>query len=253
MEQVWVSYEKIGPFGDAIEVIDLNGVLAKVKAENTQGKYSLFCSNHIIPRRKIFGTLPQDFLMTKKYLQKQGISVAPVEITNHLNIWGIVGKTTTALNALLQALFSKDTWRIEVHATAGRKTPFTRQREQAKFNADEFKKVPQMKENVWISPYQDTYMHVSGRQDFLYDDKDARIGKRETILANTFAKENRFPGHDIIPLYIYEERWGKFYLNVGNPIKKEEKSVNDIKLEYLQVMQELKEKTMKHIDQKRES
>ena len=251
MEQQWISYEKLGSFGDTIEVIDPNGVLAKVKAENEEGKYSLFCANHIIPKRKIFGTIPQDFLITKKYLQKQWISVAPVEITNHLNIWGIVGKATTALNSLLQAPFSKDAWRIEVHATAGRKTPFKRQKEREKFNVDEFKKVPEMQKNIWISPYEDTYMHNSGSQDFLYDNKDARIGTRKTILANTFAKENRFPWYDIIPLYIYEDRWGQFYLYVGTPIKKAGKSVKEIKLEYLQSMQALKNTTINHIAQRK--
>ena len=54
--------------GETIEVIDPYGVLARVKAENAVGKYSLFCANHIRSKK----LLPeQDFFLTKKYFKKQ--------------------------------------------------------------------------------------------------------------------------------------------------------------------------------------
>ena len=247
MEGLWISYEKIGPFGDSIEVIDPHAILAKVKAENGEGKYALFCSNHIRSKK----LLPeQDFFLTKKYLLKQWISIMPVNLVNHYNLGGIIGKTANAISDAFQKPFLSDTWRIKVYANAGRKVSFDRQREGFKNNENEFADPKISQNNIRISPYEDTYMHISGRQDFLYDAIDARIGERETTLANTFAKENRFPWHDIIPLYIYEDKIGKFYMSVGDPIKKEGKKVNDIKLAYLESMQALKEQTLAHVAEK---
>ena len=39
-------------------------------------------------------------------------------------------------------------------------------------------------------------------------------------------------------------------MNVGAPISKEGKKVNDVKLEYLQAMQALKEQTLAHVANK---
>ncbi|MEI7919268.1 MAG: hypothetical protein WCH65_03550 [bacterium] len=66
-----VAQEYIGPLKNTIEVIDTHGILAKVTSENAEGKFSLFCPNHLLSKRKWLGTLPVDFFMTKKYLQSQ--------------------------------------------------------------------------------------------------------------------------------------------------------------------------------------
>ncbi|MCX6822369.1 MAG: hypothetical protein NTX91_00025, partial [candidate division SR1 bacterium] len=239
MEELGISHEKIGPFGDSIEVIDPHGILAKVKAENAEGKYALFCANHIRSKK----LLPeQDFFLTKKYLQKQGIGIIPVQLINHYNLGGIVGNVVNGISSVLQAPFNAG--RIKVYADAGRKLPLDMKENYVKKNKKSFADPKIAENNIRISPYEDTYMYESGWQNFSYNGMNERIVEksgrvREAKLAHTFAKENRFPGHDIIPLYIHEDERGKFYMSVGDAISKGEKKVHDIELEYLQSMQAL--------------
>ena len=237
MEHIWSSYEKISPLGDTIEIIDTDWTLEKIRTSNSDGKYFLFCSNHVISNRKIVHSLPLDFFTTKKYLKKQWISLVPMVKTNHTNPDGILAKTANAI----QKLFVGDAWWMPIYTTDGiRKGEKVKaKRENQSFNRESFHQVPQIKDNVWIMPYQSSFMPKSGEQTFWEETKNE--------LANTFAKESRFPGYDIIPLYMYEDKIGKYYMGVGEPISKEGKKVNDIKIEYLWAMQELKEKVINFV------
>lgn len=246
MEELGISYEKIGPFGDSIEVIDPNGILAKVKAENAEGKYALFCANHIISNRKIFWTMTLDFIVTKKYLSKKWISLTPIVMANH---WGnnIVWKIQ---NHLLAALIKKTGW-IPVRTAAGKLKPYEVPMADAQYNAESLKDVEKRGSNIRISPFEDTYMYRSWWQNFIFNGIQERIGKRHTGVASSFARESRFPSMDIIPIYMYENKRGKFYMAVGNPITRKGKTIMQVEFEYLQAMQTLKEQTLSRIADKR--
>jgi len=126
---------------------------------------------------------------------------------------------------------------------AKRGEKFQTQKQSSSFNAENLGKTSGFKQNIRIMPYKSTYMHPSGEQKF--DD--------ETVdeLSNTFAKETRFPDRDIVPLYLYEGKTGNYYMCVGDLISKEGKKVSDIKMEYLQGMQKLKESVLDYVSEKK--
>lgn len=246
MEDMWISREKIGPLWDTVEVIDPHGALANVKLQNAEGKFSLFCSNHILSKRSIFWTLPLDCIITKMYLDKQWIPLIPIVMANHGGrhiVWKIQDR-------LLATLIERGGW-IPVRTAAWRLGPHEVPLDDAQFNANSLKDIEKKQSNIRISPYEDTYMHPSGKQDFLFDGITARIGDRKTFVAHSFAIERRFPGMDIVPLYMYEETWGNFLMGVGNPITRQGKTVNQIEIEYFQSMQSLKEQVLAHITSKK--
>ncbi len=262
MENLWVSVsnEKIGPLKYTMEVIDPNQVLAQVKAGNAKGEYSLFCPNHIISQRKILANLPVNYFIAKEYFKKEWIPLVPTILVNHINMGGVVGDTINNIGTAFQKSVLKDTWYIPLKSTVGKKMSFARHREYGVFDSHQLGKenLPPNK-NIWIPPSLSTIMFPSGKEDFIAPQVNLNNKKevRGTRLASTFAKEMRFPWYDIVPVYNYEDKWGKFYMSVGNPIKKtdengKQRNINDIKIEYLEAMQNLKTQTLKHIAEKKE-
>lgn len=240
------TIENIGPLRDSIQVIDPNGVLEKIRAENLEGKYSLFCANHVLSRRRRLGTLILDFLMTKRCLNKQWISLIPIGMANHGGS-NMIGKIK---NSLCSALIQSCGW-IPICTAAWKASPHERPLEEVRNNAKRLKSIEQKKSNVWISPYENTHMYKAGKQNFTFDALPEGKKKPRTILGNSFAREARFPGMNIVPIYIYEHTVGQYYMAVGTPIERMWKKVLEIELAYLQSMQELKDQTLELIADKK--